>query len=364
MFKLVIVEDEDHIRHSLECFIPWENIGFQVVGTFSDGADALAYLLDNPCDVVMTDILMSRMSGLEMLRRLHKVHPQIKTVILSGHSEFTYAQEAIEYGVAHYLVKPVDEDELITVFQGLKLQLDERQQEQQLLQSQMRQLPEQPVEDTVCESVAVNYKLLILEMDLGSKDTLVHLLKGILYDLREASCEDIQFALKELYCIIESDYKKRKLSTWDITSGKFNYNHLYRCHTIQEFGDCLTEDFCALCEGLKKQKHDSDHTVIGQLLQYLDAHIDEDIGHDMLAAKYRMHPGYLSRLFKQEMGETLSDYLLRVKIEKAAGLLKEGHYKIGQIAKMVGYSTSSYFSVMFKKYTGFSPREYSQRTSL
>ncbi len=364
MFKLVIVEDEEHIRHSLECFIPWENIGFEVVATFSDGADALTYLLDNPCDVVMTDILMSRMSGLEMLKRLRDVHPQIKTVILSGHSEFTYAQEAIEYGVAHYLVKPVDEDELMVVFQGLKKQLDERQQEQQILQNQMRELPSQPADGAVCESVTVNYRLLVLEMDLGSKDTLIHLLKSILYELREASCEDIQFALKELYWVIESDYKKRKLSTWDITSGKFNYNHLYRCHTIQAFGDCLTEDFCALCDGLRKQKRDSEHAVIAQLLQYLDAHIDEDIGHDVLAAKYRMHPGYLSRLFKQEMGETLSEYLLRIKIEKAARLLKEGRYKIGQIAKMVGYSTSSYFSVMFKKYTGFSPREYSQRTSL
>lgn len=360
MFKLVIVEDEDHIRHSLESFIPWEKIGFQVVGAFSDGADALTYLLDNPCDVVMTDILMTRMSGLEMLQRLHKVHPQIKTVILSGHSEFTYAREAIEYGVSHYLVKPVDEDELMNVFRGLKEQLDERLEEQQVHEPPAPQ----PADASVCDSVSTNYRLLILELDLGSKDTLVHLLKGILYELREASCEDIQIALKDLYAVIETDYKKRKLSTWDITSGKFNYNHLYRCQTIQAFADCIIEDFCALCEGLKKQTRDSEHTVIERLVQYLNEHMDEDVGHDVLAAKYRMHPGYLSRLFKQEMGETLSEYMLRIKIEKAAGLLKEGHYKIGQIAKMVGYSTSSYFSIMFKKYTGLSPREYSQRISL
>ena len=99
-------------------------------------------------------------------------------------------------------------------------------------------------------------------------------------------------------------------------------------------------------------------------MQYLDAHLDEDIGHDALAAKYRIHPGYLSRLFKQEMGETLSEYLFRIKIERAAQLLKERRNKIGEIAGMVGYSSSSYFSVMFKKYTGYSPREYCQRISL
>jgi two-component system response regulator YesN len=103
---------------------------------------------------------------------------------------------------------------------------------------------------------------------------------------------------------------------------------------------------------------------VERIVQYLDEHLHEDIGHDVLAAKYRMHPGYLSRLFKQEMGETLSEYLLRIRIEKAAQLLKEGHYKIGEISTMVGYSASSYFSIMFKKYTGYSPREYCQKVSL
>ena len=112
MFKLVIVEDEDNIRHSLECFIPWEEMGFEVVNTFSDGEDALAYLKDHPCDALLTDILMSRMSGLEMIQKLHEIRPEIKVVILSGHSDFAYAQLAIQYKVVNYLVKPVDEDEL------------------------------------------------------------------------------------------------------------------------------------------------------------------------------------------------------------------------------------------------------------
>lgn len=129
MFKLVIVEDEDNIRHSLECFIPWEKMGFQVVGAFSDGSDALMYLQSNPCDVVLTDILMSRMSGLEMIQQLHALQPRLKVVILSGHSDFGYAQQAIRYQVAHYLVKPVDEEELMDVFQGLKAQLDAEAEE-------------------------------------------------------------------------------------------------------------------------------------------------------------------------------------------------------------------------------------------
>ena len=512
MFKLVIVEDEDNIRHSLECFIPWEDIGFQVVNTFSDGSDALAYLQDNPCDAVLTDILMSRMSGLDMIAQLHQLYPQTKVVILSGHSDFAYARRAIEYQVAHYLVKPIDEDELIDVFKGLKEQLDcersDSADEQTLELKQMlqksffrdllsghltsekefaayeklldlehlctdaqlhayeikagaypcgdtefesvspedicrkhllnpvsnaqcffmeekadlwrvvffstqedslrkncngcvqaltgelnREMPceftfrvthsvahisdlleatrqttlpdaERQVDETLCQTVVADYKLLIMELDTGSQETLLHIINQLLYDLREYAIEDVRFVLKNLYSVIELNYKKRKINVWDVTNGKFNFNHLYEANDLKSIAASLREDFCVLCDGLKSRKYRSEHSVVDRIVQYLDENLHEDIGHDALAAKYRMHPGYLSRLFKQEMGETLSEYLLRIRIEKAARLLKEGHHKIGEISVMVGYSASSYFSIMFKKYTGYSPREYCQKVSL
>ena len=514
MFKLVIVEDEDNIRHSLECFIPWKKIGFQVVNTFSDGSDALAYLREHPCDVVLTDILMNRMSGLEMIRNLHDVSPRTKVVILSGHNDFAYAQQAIQYRVVHYLLKPVDEDELMDVFKGLKEQLDYEQEEAMLAESETRDLKQllqksffrhllsgalfsdkelsvypkllgmesiqpdacllafeieasicdqegtdanatamedifrkhivtddaaqaffveeridcwrvvfvgtsqldvenlrkqsnekiqvlvgelnkclpyeftyrvthsvthltdlltatkkaplsdQQVEETLCQSAISDYKLLIVELDLGDTDTLRHILNRIAQKMEDSSLEAMRFIFKNLYSVIDLNYKKRKINVWDVTNGKFNFNHLYGADNPGELVACLCEDFCALADGLKNQKHKIGHTVIERIVQYLDEHLDEDIGHDSIAAKHRMHPGYLSRLFKQEMGETLSEYLLRIKIERAAQLLKEGQYKIGEIAGMVGYSAPSYFSIMFKKYTGCSPREYCQKVSL
>ena len=512
MFKLVIVEDEDHIRHSLECFIPWEEIGFQVINTFSDGSDALAYLQDNPCDAVLTDILMSRMSGLDMIAKLHELQPQMKVVILSGHSDFGYARQAIEYQVTRYLVKPVDEDELIDVFKSIKEQLDseradnadtESQELKQMLQKSFfrdllsgyvtsekefrvyekllglehlhsdaqlhayeirlgactqedtecesvspedickkhllnpmpdaqcffaeekadlwrvvfistqdnnlrkncnecvqalvgelnREMPcectfrlthsvahisglleatlqdaspvaEQQVDENLCQTVVADYKLLLMEIDLGSQETLLHIINQQLYDLRDYAIEDVRFVLKNLYSVIELNYKKRKINVWDVTNGKFNFNHLYEANDLKGIAACLREDFSVLCDGLRNEKHRSEHNVVDRVVQYLDEHLHEDIGHEALAAKYRIHPGYLSRLFKQEMGETFSEYLLRIRIERAAQLLKEGHYKIGEISTMVGYSASSYFSIMFKKYTGYSPREYCQKVSL
>ncbi len=360
MFKLVIVEDEDNIRHSLECFIPWGKMGFQVVATFSDGSDALEYLKDNPCDAVMTDILMSRMSGLEMIRQLHTIHPQIKVVILSGHSEFSYAQQAIQYQVVHYLVKPVDVDELMGVFTNIGEQLQQEKREapaEEIIAYGDLPLDAEP-------SAIPEYKLLVMELDLNSRDTLTRVLNRIVSERQNLSLEELRTALAELYAATAFCYQKRKTDVASITGGKFTADHLYRADSPEGLAACLIEDFGILCDALKTGGHKSRHGVIERVAQDLQEHIAEDIGHDTLGKKYRLHPGYLSRLFKQEMGETLSDYVLRIRIEKSALLLKEGQYKIGEIAGMVGYSTPSYFSIMFKKYTGYSPREYCQRVLL
>jgi len=193
---------------------------------------------------------------------------------------------------------------------------------------------------------------------------LLHILNGVLLDLQDTPLDDARFALKNLYSVIELNYKKRKISVWNLTNGSFSSNHLYDAADMEAVATCVRADFVALCNCLRKRKQSNDHTIVSQVMQFLLENIDKDISHDVIAAKYRIHPGYLSRLFKQDTGETLSEYLLRIKIEKAASLLKEGRYKIGDIAGMVGYSASSYFSIMFKKYTGFTPREYIQRVSL
>ena len=223
---------------------------------------------------------------------------------------------------------------------------------------------ESDTQQTLCQDVVSQYRLLVMELDLGCKDTLVHILDSLAFALKDVPLEDAIFCFKNLYSVIELEYKKRKINVWELTNGKFDFNQLYWAKSLQSLSGYVKECFCFLCDSLKYKLHGTDHTIVGRLVEYLNTHLDEDVGHEIIAKKYRIHPGYLSRLFKQEMGETLSEYMLRIRVEKAAGLLKQGQHKIGEIAGMVGYSTSSYFSIMFKKYAGCSPREYSQRISL
>lgn len=126
MYRLIIVDDEEVIRNGLRTVIEWEALGFAVVGTFSNGNGALAYLRQHSVDVVLADIRMPRLSGLDLARILMIDKPETLVVILSGYDEFHYAQEAIDLNVFKYLLKPTKELELIEVFSRIRDRLDNR----------------------------------------------------------------------------------------------------------------------------------------------------------------------------------------------------------------------------------------------
>ncbi len=117
-------------RQSLVRLIPWNHLGFEVAGAFADGDTALTFIKQHPCDVVMTDIMMSKMNGLELTEQLHSVSPEPKVIILSGYNNFTYAQQAIRHKVVDYLLKPINEDDLVAAFCKLKEQLDDEMDEE------------------------------------------------------------------------------------------------------------------------------------------------------------------------------------------------------------------------------------------
>jgi len=106
MYRLLIVEDEEIIRRGLKSNVPWTKMGFQVVGEAENGKIALDIIPTLNPDVVLTDIRMPVVDGIELMSILNDRNPDIKVVILSGYSEFEYARKGIEYGAYYYLLKP------------------------------------------------------------------------------------------------------------------------------------------------------------------------------------------------------------------------------------------------------------------
>ena len=127
MYRLIIVDDEEVIRNGLRSVVDWEALGFTVVGTFSNGNGALGYLRQQKVDVVLADIRMPHLSGLDLARILMIDKPETVVVILSGYDDFQYAQEAIDLNVFKYLLKPIKEPQLTEVFGKIRDSLDNRE---------------------------------------------------------------------------------------------------------------------------------------------------------------------------------------------------------------------------------------------
>lgn len=127
MYKLVIVDDEAAIRRGMCNYIPWVDMGFEVVADFEDGKETIDYVEHHEVDVIITDIEMAEISGLELAKYIHENNPSIKVVILSGYKLFEYAKKALEYRVNHYLLKPLKMDEVKLVFNKLLKELEQSQ---------------------------------------------------------------------------------------------------------------------------------------------------------------------------------------------------------------------------------------------
>lgn len=115
MLKVLLVDDEPFIIQGLKVLVDWEGEGFEIA-TASDGAEAFEYLKENPVDLIIADIKMPVMTGLELLKAIRtELKSKAYFVILSGFAEFSYAQEALRYECTDYIVKPVEKDGLLAI---------------------------------------------------------------------------------------------------------------------------------------------------------------------------------------------------------------------------------------------------------
>ena len=126
MYKVLIADDERIVLNSFTTIIPWKELGLEVVCTAENGADAYIATLDNIPDIIITDINMPLLSGLELIEKIRALNKDSEIIIISGFSEFAYAQKAIRFGVRQYLLKPTRKEEIIDALKESIKALDEK----------------------------------------------------------------------------------------------------------------------------------------------------------------------------------------------------------------------------------------------
>lgn len=135
-FKVLVADDEYFIRQRIKKIIPWDTLNLDFAGEVDNGQSAVDFMRSQPVDIVLLDIKMPQLSGIEVAKIVHEQFPLVKIIILSGHNDFEYARVAMRYGVVDFLLKPVDpaalQETLYTCIGTLSAQIDQRSKFQKL----------------------------------------------------------------------------------------------------------------------------------------------------------------------------------------------------------------------------------------
>ncbi|RRD93875.1 response regulator [Clostridiales bacterium COT073_COT-073] len=240
--KIVIVEDEYYVRKGIIESFPWEEIGCAIIGEAANGRAAIEVIERTRPDLVIADIEMPIMDGVEMVRMLKSKNIQTEYIFLTAHQKFTYVHSALKLDVADYLLKPFQYQELKESIEKVRLKLSPENMDQ------------------------------------------------------------------------ETAFYEDKIST------RNNY--------------------------------------VKEAITYVREHYADEISNITVAEHLNINSMYFCRLFKKETGYTFGQYVINYRIHVAAGLLSNFDLRVSEVAEQVGIMDSNYFSQIFKKIMGMTPREY------
>lgn len=172
MYKVLIVDDEQNIRDRLAGKMPWGKIGFEVAGSAESGEEAWQQVCRTQPHVVLTDIRMPGMTGLELVDKVTRQFPAVKTAVMSAYDDFAYAKDAIRYGVKGYLLKPLIREEVMELFARMAKELAaeaamRREETPDMPQATIKQAEPSPYIAEAARYIVERYKERILLEDVA-----------------------------------------------------------------------------------------------------------------------------------------------------------------------------------------------------
>lgn len=336
MIKLVLVDDEAIIREGILKMMDWERLNIRVIAACANALSALESMVDDMPDILMTDVKMPGMDGLELIERAIALNASLQCVILSGYDEFAFAQKAIHMGVRDYLLKPCSQAEMEASLERVCRRVEARRKQvhdwNALRQDRMLALADQLLR-------------------LRPKDEAQ---PGIAPEqvrpLAEAAGDPS--LLREAYVYLVTQHVPARLSAdWGFDAVQDVYGS----------GEALESNIARGLTQLLPHRH-ARREFVGRMLAYLHEHYDNPgLSLQYLADHVtHMNADYIGKAFAKETGMKLSAYLLQLRMEQAKRLLSEPlDRRMYEIAEQVGLGHNpNYFSRLFCNYAGMSPKEY------
>ena len=199
MYKVLIADDEKIIRMGLHAIVDWNALGYEIIGEAANGTEALSFMHEKAPDLVMIDIRMPKLLGLEAIRDAREKGFAGKIIVLSGYSDFTYAQTAINYGVTAYLTKPVDVDALTEALAKAKAELDAERSQKESADIYMQRAREGVLAEFMCGKLPAD-TLSFSEMGLTNDCFQV-----LLYEKYSHDTADISYNFSDLLRVANTD---------------------------------------------------------------------------------------------------------------------------------------------------------------
>ena len=372
MCNLLIAEDEKSLREKVAGNVDWAGLGYRLF-VAKDGEEALAIMGQEPIDILVTDIRMPGMDGLELTERAKAINDQLKVIIISGHAEFELAQSSIRLGVEDYLLKPFRTKRLLEVVDKTRAKLEA---ERERLEHQRRQeeLAKQNLERRMRDVFGwlANPKSLPHQSQAPMRHGLAEVLRtgtqdelereiGLIHATIDENADNPDNLLVILGDVVLSTLTALEELDLDVQQGIEVMGRLLPGDPqdqLTELKGWVASFLLEIDELIKARRQGGAQQLISTIKAYVDEHYRSGVSLGVLAQELGMSPSQLSKLFHEYVGENFSDYVNRLKGQKAKELLKGTDQRICEIADYLGFSDAYYFSAWFKRTVGVSPTEY------
>lgn len=334
MYKLLLVDDEQIIRDGIEKMIDWKRLNIALTGSCASAPAALECMTDEMPDILMTDVRMPGMDGLELTERAMTLHPALRCVILSGYDEFAYAQRAMRAGAMEYLLKPCTQEEMERALRHACTSIDE-----------MRARSAERFEERQKCVADLARRLGALAPDESGEITSAQ--------VREVgrSARDVSQLRDALIDLVMNSPLGASQVEWSFSAVQDAYN------LPEQLEEHIAHTLTRLHGGQSERR-----AFISQMLDYIRQHYDsETLSLQYIADQVVfMNADYISKEFLKATGMKFSAYLLKVRMHKAKQLLASGvSLHSYEIAQRVGLGNNPhYFSQVFKKATGMTTTMY------
>jgi two-component system response regulator YesN len=347
-YQAIIIDDEPWTREVLRSLGEWSRLGIKVVGEASDGESGLMLIRQLRPDIVLTDIRMPMMSGLELVEIIRKTDPRTRVIVVSGYDDFTYVRSAMRMDATDYLLKPVKAGELNAQLQRCVDQLTHMQPDTGV--HDVSGFMEAPwAKDYL--PLRSSVQALLATGDMAAITTALNRLKTIVSPPSRALLIALYYDLLGMLerHVLAAGYLIGEVLRGGglVFSGETELPDVL-AHVRAQYSEAL-ENLQTLIRGQRSLN-------MAQVERYAQAHAEQGITLEQTARQFYITPAYLSKAFKAHAGVGFSEYVLGLRMKRAVALLEAGAAPKDLYAAL-GFSDQANFYRVFKRHFGLTPGE-------